>query len=118
MQESFKNLLKNYKKNSFKLYHETKDVREELLEEAKQYTEQLLSQKFQYSFHKEPTKERAEILNMIYNFTTEALLPPLLEKITERIIILEKRHEMLLDIVIQGMEVLSEDKRIIEDKSE
>ena len=114
MKESFQNLLINYKQKSFKLYHETKDVKEDLLKEVNQISKEILSQKFHYTFHKEPNKERAEVFNMIYNFTTEALLPPILDKMIERIVILEKRHEMLLDMVIEGLEVLSEDKKIEE----
>jgi hypothetical protein len=114
MRKSFENLLKNYKKRSFQLYHEHKEVKDELLQEAREYAEELLSQKYHYNFHKEPDKERAEIFNMIYNFTTEALLPPVVEKLAERIIILEKRHEMLLNMVTESLEVLSEQKKVEE----
>ncbi len=112
MKESFQAMLKNYRKTSFKMYHEHKDVRNQLLAEAKNLAKEQLSQKFQYTFHKDPTEERAEIFNMIYNFTTEALLPPILEKINERIVILEKRHEMLLNMVVEALEVLSEEKQV------
>lgn len=112
MKESFQNMLKNYRKSSFKMYHEHRDVRDELMEISKDITKEMLAQNFQYTFHKEPNEERAEIFNMIYNFTTEALLPPILEKVNERIVILEKRHEMLLDMVEEILEVLSEEKTV------
>jgi hypothetical protein len=112
MKESFKKMLKEYRKSSFKLYHEHKDVKGELLGTAQKLTKEILSQRFKYTFHKKPNSERAEIFNMIYNFTTEALLPPILEKVLERTIIVEKRHEMLLGIVEKILEILSEEKKL------
>ncbi len=47
---------------------------------------------------------------MIKNFTLEALLPPVLERITQRIVVLEKQHSELVRLVDQILEVLSDDE--------
>ena len=53
------------------LFHVARDPNE---------TEDVLEQKYHYHFHKLPDADRAEIINMINNYTREAILPPIVEK--------------------------------------
>ena len=71
--------------------------------------EDVLAQKHNYHFHKLPDADRAEIINMINNYTREAILPPVVERIVLRQIKLEKRFESLLGLTQQLLEILSVD---------
>jgi hypothetical protein len=46
---------------------------------------------------------------MIKNYTLEALLPPVVEKIMRRLDSLEKQHAALVDLVDRILEELSDD---------
>ena len=70
-------------------------------------TEEILEEKFHYHFHKLPDANRAEIINMINNYTREAVLPPVVEKLVLRQLVLEKRVEALVHLMEQMLEVLS-----------
>ena len=69
--------------------------------------EDVLKQKYHYHFHELPNADRAEIINMINNYTREAILPPLVEKLVQRQLILEKRLEALSKLNEQILETLS-----------
>ncbi|MHC5071608.1 MAG: hypothetical protein ACYTGO_14095, partial [Planctomycetota bacterium] len=53
--------------------------------------------------------EHIETFNLIKNYTLEALLPPVVEKIMRRVSNLEKQHGALVALVDQILEELSED---------
>ena len=62
-----------------------------------------------YHFHKLPDANRAEIINMINNYTREAILPPVVERIVMRQVKLEKRFDALMGLTQQLLELLSTD---------
>ena len=47
---------------------------------------------------------------MIKNFTLEALMPPVIEKVMRRVVVLEKQYEALVGLVDELLEVLSDDE--------
>ena len=107
MKKKFKDLLHKYKVEAFRISHseETPEIHEEIL----QFTEETLKGAFHYQFHQEPDPERIATLNMIKNFVLEALLPQVLERVSRRVIVLEKQHAELVSLVDNILETLSED---------
>lgn len=108
MQEKFKKLLHEYKVNAFKVAHDPKTA-EQLTKECLTVRDEALNNAYHYHFHKLEEANRAEIINMINNYTMEALLPPIVEKIMMRQVILEKKQEMTIHLLEQILEVLSGD---------
>ncbi len=107
MHRRFKDLLHAYKRDVFRLEHHQKDV-DSITKQCMHIRDDLLAQKYHYHFHKLPDADRAEIINMINNYTREAILPPIVEKLVERQVVLE-RHVMALERLLEQMlELLSE----------
>lgn len=108
MHRKIKQLLHDYKRDVFQLAHHQKNV-ETIAREAVHITEDVLQQHFTYHFHKLPDANRAEIINMISNYVREAILPPVVEKLVERTVILEHRMSELEKLLAASLEVLSEE---------
>ena len=85
-------ILHSYKKECYLLQHDSQ-AHDGVEKEAGRLVDGVLSQNFHYHFHKPVNPERAETLGMIENYTREAVLPPVVGKLAERIVVLEKRHE-------------------------
>ncbi len=111
MHRRFEELLHNYKRDVFQLEHHQKDVTS-ITEECMTLCEDVLAQKHSYHFHKLPDADRAEIINMINNYTREALLPPVVEKLVNRQILLEKRVNHILELNHQILELLSKEPAV------
>jgi len=107
MRRKFKQLLHDYKRDVFQLEHHQKDVGA-ITTECMNVCEDILEQKYHYHFHKLPDANRAEIINMINNYTREAILPPVVEKLVERQVLLEHRYGVLVRLIEDMLEVLSE----------
>ena len=112
MKEKFKELLHDYKKEVFQATHDPASV-EEITSKCLHITEDVLHQKYHYHFHKLPDAPRAEIINMINNYTREAILPPLVESIVRRQVMQDKKIEALVHLVEHLFECLSEDAQAI-----
>ena len=108
MQEKFKALLHDFKKEVFYAEHDKQSL-EQVTAECMHVTEEVLEQNYHYHFHKLPDADRAEIINMINNYTREAILPPIVEKLVHRQMLLERRQEALLHLLEQVFETLSSD---------
>lgn len=108
MQKKFQDLLHRYKVHVFRQEHD-KQSAEQLTKECLHITEDVLTQKYHYHFHKLPDANRAEIINMIQNYVREAILPPVIEKIVERQVRLEKRFDALEAFQSELLELLSQD---------
>ena len=106
MHRKFQELLHQYKKEVFHAEHDVQSA-EEIAAECMHITEEVLDQNYHYHFHKLPDADRAEIINMINNYTREAILPPIVEKIVERQFILEKKIEALVHLNEMVLEVLT-----------
>ncbi len=102
----FQELLHQYKLEVFKTEHHQKDV-SAIADECMTVCEDVLQQKYSYHFHKLPDADRAEIINMINNYTREAILPPVVEALVHRQVLLEKRIEGLVGMFEQTLELLS-----------
>jgi hypothetical protein len=103
----FKQLLHQYKLDVFKMQHDKQDIAQ-ITNECMTICDEVLNQKYHYHFHKLPDANRAEIINMISNYTREALLPPVVEQIVRRQVTLEHRVEAMEKFLEQMLETLSE----------
>ena len=106
VQGKLKKLLHDYKVN---LFHDEHDNVQEVTQECMAITEEVLNQKYHYHFHKLPDADRAEIINMINNYTREAILPPVIEKLVERQVASEKRVRALEALMENVLVALSEE---------
>ena len=106
MQERLRQLLHAYKKQVFQAQHDKASV-EEIASECLHVTEDVLQQNYHYHFHKLPDANRAEIINMINNYTREAILPPLVEALIRRQVVQDKKITALVGLVEQLFELLS-----------
>ena len=108
MQTKFKELLHQYKLDVFHRQHDKKNV-EEITTECMHITDDVLKSKYHYHFKQLPSADRAEVINMINSYTREAILPPVIEKLVQRQVLLEKRLEALVHLTEQILETLSHD---------
>lgn len=108
VQTKFQQLLHQYKLELFHAEHDKKSA-EEIASECMHLTDDVLKQKYHYHFRKLPDADRAEIINMINNYTREAILPPLVEKIVKRQVLTEKRLNAMQRLMEQILETLSND---------
>ncbi|MBK7641838.1 MAG: hypothetical protein IPJ19_02105 [Planctomycetes bacterium] len=106
MQTKFKELLRQYKLDVFHRQHDKKNV-EEITTECMHITDDVLKQKYHFHFHTLPNADRVEVINMINNYTREAILPPVIEKLVQRQVLLEKRVDALVHLTEQLLETLS-----------
>jgi hypothetical protein len=107
MHKQFQELLHEYKREAFKVEHDKKSI-EQITRETVAIAEDVLRQKYQYHFHKLPNADRAEIINMISNYTREAVLPPIVEKLVQRQVTQEHRMDKMVKLIERMLEVLSE----------
>lgn len=108
MHQKFKELIHQYKLDVFKVEHGHEDI-DSITSECMDVAEDVLKQKYHYHFHKLPDANRAEIINMINNYTREAILPPVVERLVYRQVVLEKRYNALSGMVEKMLELLSRD---------
>ena len=106
MHAKFKELLHQYKLEVFHTEHDKRSV-QEITTECLHLTEDVLRQKVHFHFHEMPDKGRAEIVNLINNYVREAVLPPVVEKLVHRQVVLEKRLNALLHLTEKILEALS-----------
>jgi hypothetical protein len=108
LQTKFKQLLHDYKVELFHVVHDKKSA-EEISSECLHLTEDMLKSKYHYHFRKLPDASRAEIINMINNYVCDAILPPVVEKLVTRQVVLEKRLEAQQHLLEKILETLSSD---------
>jgi hypothetical protein len=104
--QKFKELLHQYKLEVFHTEHDKRSV-QEITTECLHLTEDVLKQKVHFRFHELPDKSRAEVVNLINDYVREAVLPPVVEKLVMRQVVLEKRLNALLHLTEKILEALS-----------
>jgi hypothetical protein len=106
MQETFRRLLHEYRVESFKAVHSPEQAKERT-REALKLCREALQQVYRFHFHNVPDAERAETLNLVHDYAVEALLPPIIERVIERELVLERKHELAMRLVERLLEELS-----------
>ena len=103
MKQKFAEAIKSYKKDVFKVEHDPKEL-SRLIKDSLEFTEDALDNAYHYHFHKLPDASRAEIINMVNNYVLEALLPPIVEKITRRQLLNERKLELLVHLLEDALD--------------
>ncbi len=111
MRDKFRDLLHADRVESFKITH-NKDHLEETTKEILNFTNGALNNAYHYHFHKDTEPARIETFNLIKNYTLETILPPVLEKVMRRILILEKQQEGVVKLFDDLLEALSEEDAV------
>lgn len=106
MQKKFAEALKAYRKEVYKVEHDA-DQLKALTQDALNLTEDSLDNAYHYHFHKLPDASRAEVINMINNYTLEALLPPIVEKINKRQLMVERKLDLLVSLLEEALEKIN-----------
>ena len=109
MKQQFKALLHHYKVEAFKISHSNEQV-EESAKEILQFTEEVLNNSFHYRFHNDPDPSSIDTIHTVKSFVLEAIMPQILEKVMRRMLVLEKQHAELVNLVGDILETLSDDK--------
>jgi len=109
VRKKFHDLLHAYKVEAFKVSH-TNECVNERTQEILQFTEEALNNAYHFHFDKNPDPARLEALTEIKNFTLEAIMPPILEKIVQRLVVHERQHDAMVKLVDGILEVLSDDR--------
>jgi hypothetical protein len=107
VKKKFAEALHTYKKEVFRVEHDPTEL-QSLTRDALHFTEDALDNAYHYHFHKLPDATRAEVINMINNYVLEALLPPIVEKISKRQLLLERKVELLVHLLENAHEKIGE----------
>jgi len=108
VKKQFGELLHRYKIEAFKISHGNEQV-QETTREILRFTEEALNNAYHYHFREDADPQHVETFTTIKNYTLDALLPPVLEKLVSRIVVVEKQHEQLVKLVGEILETLSDE---------
>ena len=103
MKQKFAEAIRSYKKDVFKVEHDPEELNH-LIKDSLEFTEDALDNAYHYHFHKLPDASRAEIINMVNNYVLEALLPPIVEKISRRQLLNERKLELLVHLLEDALD--------------
>lgn len=111
MKQKFAEALRAYRRDVFKVEHDPAEL-SRLTADALQQAREALDNAYRYHFHKLEDASRAEVINMINDYALEALLPPVIEKLVRRQLLLERKLELLVHLLEQALERIGqEDER-------
>ncbi len=99
--------LHDYKKHVFELEHDARKVEARKLAAGK-LAREILDQKFHYHVREKVDASKAEMLQMIHHYCTEALLPPVVMRLAEQYLLAEERHAVTLSVMKDMLEALAE----------
>jgi len=103
LQQKFAEALRAYRKEIYRIEHDPNELKD-LTGDSLEYTKEYLDNAYHFHFHKLPDASRAEIINMINNYTLEALLPPIVEKLIRRQLLTEKKLELLVGLLEEALD--------------
>ena len=103
MKQKFAEAIRSYKKDVFKVEHDPEELNN-LIKDSLEFTEDALDNAYHYHFHKLPDASRAEIINMVNNYVLEALLPPIVKKISRRQLLNERKLELLVHLLEDALD--------------
>jgi hypothetical protein len=109
VKKKLKDALHRYKVEAFKVSHHGMDVGE-VSREILGHTEEALENAYSYHFKRDPSPERVETFQMVKRFVCEAILPPVVEKTMRRITALERQHQLMIELLDELMEALSDEE--------
>jgi len=109
LKAQIRSFLHDYKKRVFEIEHDPKHV-EQRKAQVQRLVSPILDEKSHFHLHQKVDATNAATLDLIYDFCHEALLPPVVGKIAERILSLEARQEACLDMVKKMLDAFAQDE--------
>jgi hypothetical protein len=109
MKKQLKDALHRYKVEAFKMTHMSAEEQKEVAREILEHSSEALQNAYHFHFDKSTNPHRVETFQMIKTAVLETLLPPVLEKVMKRIIVLEHQNQHLVKLLDELMEALSEE---------
>jgi hypothetical protein len=109
LKAQIRGFLHDYKKRVFELEHDPRHV-EQRREQVRRFVNEVLSEKSHYRFHQKIDKTHADTLDLIYDFCQEALLPPIVTRLGERLAVLEARQQAAIEMVQKVLDALAVDE--------
>src|SRR5262245_19256235 len=109
LKDKLREFLHDYRLNCYKQAHDPAAVHA-LEREAKTLVDQILAQNFHYHPHQHVDPSRAEMMSVVHGYVTEAILPPVLTKLANRVALLQKRQELAMDMFQKMLNYLSEEE--------
>lgn len=113
MKKQFKDALHRYKVEAFKVSHHGPEA-EALDKEVQTHAKEILDNSYHFDFHQfhqDASPATIASFDRIRHFTTEALLPPVVEKLVRRVLVLERQHSQLVSLLDELLEIISEDEK-------
>jgi hypothetical protein len=110
LKAQIRGFLHDYKKRVFELDHEPKHL-EHRKEAITRFVSQVLDEKARFHFHQKIDKAQIDTLDLIYDFCHEAMLPPIIGRLAERILTLEARQQAALDLAQKVLDALAQDEK-------
>jgi len=111
MHRKFKKILTEYKKESTKIHRHSSLKIDKITKEAWKKTYDILKNDYLYRFHKKPENSHVETINLVHHYVSEAVLPPIIEKLEEEIIINRRKHDLILNAIETMLEILSDSSK-------
>lgn len=99
--------LHDYRKSVFALEHDPEAIQTRQ-QRVESFVHELLDQKFHYHLHQKVDRTRADMIQLIHHYCQEALLPPIVNRLAERVVFMEQRHAKALELVEKVLDKLSE----------
>ena len=109
LKAELRSLFHDYKKRVFELEHDVQQV-DQRRDTVRRFVTEVLDEKAHYHFHQKVDKQHADTLDLIYDFSREALLPPIVSRLAERVALLEARQQAWIDMVHRALDILAEDQ--------
>ena len=108
LKAQIRKFLHDYSKEVFKVEHEQDHV-DKRHEAAERLVKEILDQKFHYHLHQKVDPDRAETIQLIHNYCTEALLPPVLQRMAADVLLAQEKHTVAMDLIRRVLDTLAED---------
>ena len=106
LKAQIRSFLHDYKKRVFEIEHDPKHV-EQRKAQVHKVVSQILDEKSRFHLHQKVDASNAATLDLIYDFCHEALLPPIVGKIAERLAVLEARQQAALEMAQKVLDALT-----------
>jgi hypothetical protein len=108
LKAQIRSYLHDYKKKVFEIEHDP-NVMLQRKEAVQKFVAQVLDEKSHFHFHQKIDPAHADTLDLIYDFCHEAMLPPIIGKIADRVLALEARQQAALDMVQRVLDSLAQE---------
>lgn len=109
MKKKLKDTLHRFKVEVFKITHHNAEEQDQFSREILEHTAQALQNAYRFHFDNDASPHRVETFQMIKSVALETLLPPVVEKLMTRITVLEHQNSIMIKLLDELMEALSED---------